>query len=62
MTEKLDKCKNPACSCSIGKGEKYCSAHCEGLQDKTEIVCQCGHPGCQGDAINANRQSASYSV
>ncbi len=46
------KCANPACSCAADKGSDYCSAHCEGTADKTEVVCTCGHPGCRGDATN----------
>ena len=43
-------CANPACTCVPEKGEKYCSAHCEGMGDKTEIVCKCGHEHCGGNA------------
>ena len=46
------KCANPACSCVPTDGSKYCSAHCEGTADSTEVVCSCGHPGCKGDATN----------
>jgi hypothetical protein len=44
------KCENPACSCVPPKGENFCSPHCESTKGTTEIVCQCGHPGCRGDA------------
>ncbi len=47
------KCANPACSCEATDKSKYCSAHCEGTADTLEVVCECGHPGCKGDAINA---------
>jgi hypothetical protein len=40
------KCANPACSCIAPDKQKYCSAHCEGIADKTEIMCTCGHDGC----------------
>jgi hypothetical protein len=40
------KCANPACNCVPTGKEKYCSAHCEGIGDKTEIMCTCGHEGC----------------
>ena len=40
------KCANPACSCPAPTKDKYCSAHCEGIADKIEIVCTCGHDGC----------------
>ena len=44
------KCANPACTCVPEKGEKYCSAHCEGLHKQVEIVCKCGHEHCGGNA------------
>ena len=44
------KCANPACSCVPPQGQKYCSAHCEGIGNKTEIACQCGHAHCRGNA------------
>ena len=40
------KCANAACSCVAPEKEKYCSAHCEGVGKKTEIMCTCGHPSC----------------
>ncbi len=46
------KCENPACSCVADAGSKYCSAHCEGTAGDTEVVCECGHPNCRGDATN----------
>ncbi len=42
------KCANVACSCAAGDKSKYCSPHCEGIAQKTEIMCTCGHPGCTG--------------
>ena len=50
---KAKKCANPACSCVTTDGSKYCSAHCEGIGDRTEVVCRCGHPECTGDVTNA---------
>jgi hypothetical protein len=47
------KCANPVCSCVPPDGSKYCSAHCEGLADKIEVVCQCGHGHCGGKAVDA---------
>jgi hypothetical protein len=44
------KCENPACSCIPEKGQNFCSAHCEGTKGATEVVCECGHPSCKGDA------------
>jgi len=47
------KCANPACNCVPPNKEKYCSAHCEGIGDKTEIVCTCGHDGCTHAGMRA---------
>ena len=44
------KCENSACSCIPEKGQNFCSTHCEGTKGTTEIICQCGHPSCKGDA------------
>jgi hypothetical protein len=44
------KCSNPACSCVPQKGEDFCSTHCESTKGSIEIMCECGHPGCRGDA------------
>lgn len=49
----LKKCANPACNCVPPNKEKYCSAHCEGIADKTEIVCTCGHEGCTHAGMRA---------
>ncbi len=43
------KCANAACSCVPPKDSKFCSAHCEGVGNKTEIACQCGHSDCAGN-------------
>jgi hypothetical protein len=42
------KCANAACSCIAPANSKYCSPHCEGIANKTEIVCTCGHSDCTG--------------
>ena len=47
------KCANPTCTCIPPDKEKYCSAHCEGIADKLEIACQCGHAGCSTSTVNA---------
>lgn len=46
------KCANPACSCQAASDSKYCSPHCEAIEEKPEVVCTCGHTGCRGDAVN----------
>jgi hypothetical protein len=51
MSEK--KCANPACSCIPPDGQKFCSAHCESIKGSVEAICDCGHPACKGDALEA---------
>jgi hypothetical protein len=53
MAAVAKKCANPACVCIAPEKEKYCSAHCEGVADKVEIVCSCGHPPCTSSGMNA---------
>jgi hypothetical protein len=48
----IKKCAHPSCTCTVTKGEKFCSSRCEAAADTTEIVCECGHTGCSGDAIH----------
>ena len=43
------KCGNAVCTCVPHGKDKYCSPHCEGVGDKTEIACQCGHGSCSGN-------------
>lgn len=41
------KCSNAACTCSVQDPKsKYCSAHCEGMGQKVELMCSCGHATC----------------
>lgn len=41
------KCGNAACTCMIPAGkEKFCSAHCEGMDKKVELMCCCSHAEC----------------
>jgi hypothetical protein len=47
------KCANPACSCIPPKSDKFCSPHCEAAKGTIEIACQCGHPGCKGEALES---------
>jgi hypothetical protein len=49
MTDK-GTCANPACSCIPPEKNKFCSAHCEGMADKVEVLCGCGHDSCRGAA------------
>jgi hypothetical protein len=45
-----NKCKNPACNCIPINGEDFCSIHCESTKETTEIMCECDHACCRGDA------------
>ena len=47
------KCGNAACSCVPPANAKYCSAHCEGVAQKVEILCTCGHPGCEMNSVRS---------
>ena len=47
MTD-VKTCANAACSCIPPEKQKYCSAHCEGMGDKVEVLCGCGHDSCRG--------------
>ena len=47
MTEKeKGVCAHPPCNCPVPEGEKYCGAYCEGAEDTSEIICNCGHASC----------------
>lgn len=52
MGEKNKKCGNPPCDCVPAEGSKYCSACCEGAEERTDVVCHCGHPNCEGDVTH----------
>jgi hypothetical protein len=43
------KCAHPACSCTVEKGEEFCSATCQGSGKTLQIDCDCGHDACTGD-------------
>ena len=40
------KCANAACTCTTEGKSKFCSAHCEGINEKVELMCTCGHAHC----------------
>lgn len=52
------KCGNPPCDCVPSDGEKYCSAYCEGAEERTDVVCHCGHVECEGDVVIAPQSAA----
>jgi len=47
--ENSKKCAHPNCTCQT-KGEKYCSAQCEAMEETPDVDCRCGHPACRGRA------------
>jgi hypothetical protein len=55
------KCGNPACNCIPPEKEKFCSPHCEGMKQKTEILCGCGHANCAG-ASPITKDPPAYSA
>ncbi len=53
MANETHKCKHELCSCTVQKGESYCSTICEDSKGKTALACDCKHPGCTGEALRA---------
>jgi hypothetical protein len=53
------KCQNPACTCTPPKADRFCGAHCDGLEGAVEVVCQCGHASCEGVAVSRATQAQS---
>ena len=53
--EKTDKCKHPACNCSVENGNEYCSLYCQSVGiDHPSDACECGHTECAvGEAVGA---------
>jgi hypothetical protein len=50
VREGLEKCMNPACHCTVGPGQRYCSPHCEAEAERGGKLgrdCQCGHAYCE---------------
>jgi hypothetical protein len=48
------KCANMACNCLAPEKKKFCSDHCEGIGNKMEILCLCGHAECEGAGTEQN--------
>lgn len=48
------KCAHERCSCSVPKGQKFCSDYCAAPDDaettalQGTATCKCGHSGCKG--------------
>ncbi len=47
------KCGNATCTCLAPEKKKYCSDHCEGIGNRMEIICLCGHADCGVTAIQS---------
>jgi hypothetical protein len=45
----VKKCANAPCDCTPVDGSEYCSAYCAGAEERTDVVCHCGHATCDGD-------------
>ncbi|MGD0547693.1 MAG: hypothetical protein ABR991_07665 [Terracidiphilus sp.] len=48
------KCANATCTCLAPEKKKYCSDHCEGIGNRMEIICLCGHADCGVTAIQSS--------
>jgi hypothetical protein len=54
----LKKCANMTCTCLAPEKKKYCSDHCEGIGNRIEIICLCGHADCGVTAIQSTQQTS----
>jgi len=41
------KCAHPSCHCNATAESNYCGTYCEGGAETADIVCSCGHEGCE---------------
>ncbi len=48
-TRGANTCKNAPCTCTVERGEKFCSVHCQSTENTVQIDCDCGHDTCKGD-------------
>jgi hypothetical protein len=53
------KCGNLTCTCLAPEKKKYCSDHCEGIGNKLEIMCLCGHADCGATVHQSSGQEAA---
>ncbi len=51
MADKQEKCAHAACTCIAPEGQKYCSQFCQDSIGTTTLQCDCGHPGCERQAL-----------
>ncbi len=57
------KCANAPCDCKPADDSKFCSAYCAGAEERTDVVCHCGHATCDGDVTDvAARKTTSQTV
>jgi hypothetical protein len=52
------KCGNATCTCLAPEKKKYCSDHCEGIGNKLEIICLCGHADCGVTVLQSTGQES----
>lgn len=48
MATENNKCGHDICECPASQNSEYCSDYCRDAEktDRTEIACNCNHPGC----------------
>jgi hypothetical protein len=45
--KQTETCAHPSCNCRAAEDSKYCSTLCEGNAGTPDIICNCGHAGCE---------------
>jgi hypothetical protein len=56
---KTEMCAHPSCNCVAVKDSKYCGTLCEGNAGRADIICGCGHAGCE---MTATARPGSYAA
>jgi hypothetical protein len=51
MADEQKKCAHETCNCTAAAGKKYCCNFCEDSAGTTTLQCDCGHPGCEAQAL-----------
>jgi hypothetical protein len=46
-TKQIQKCAHSSCNCLAAKDSKFCGAFCKGNAGRADIICNCGHAGCE---------------
>jgi hypothetical protein len=58
MADKQSKtCAHPSCNCPPAKDSKYCGTLCEASAGRADIICGCGHVGCEAAAYAGSELS-----